>query len=95
MLPQANSRLFDILFVSSFVCSVLRKGEGHFRLRGGHPDSRETETQVGQKYRLRETDLRLNRERSLCPARSTCPATHTGKLESIKKRVQFVSAGTL
>lgn len=58
-------------------CTCERKGEGHFRHRGGQPDREETKGLVGQKYRLRETDLRLNREKGQCPPRSTFPVTHT------------------
>ncbi|KAJ8399914.1 hypothetical protein AAFF_G00406440 [Aldrovandia affinis] len=44
-------------------CTCERRGEGSFRPRGGVPINKSSSDIMGKKYSLRETDLRLNREK--------------------------------
>ncbi|XP_010872430.2 histone-lysine N-methyltransferase KMT5C isoform X1 [Esox lucius] len=48
-------------------CTCERKGEGHFRHRERQPGCDDSNDLVGQKYRLRDTDLRLNRGKAHLP----------------------------
>ncbi|KAG5832342.1 hypothetical protein ANANG_G00290100 [Anguilla anguilla] len=58
-------------------CTCERKGEGFFRQRERQPLCEDPGDVAGQKYSLRETDLRLNREKGNCTPGSTPAPTST------------------
>ncbi|XP_036408499.1 histone-lysine N-methyltransferase KMT5C isoform X2 [Megalops cyprinoides] len=58
-------------------CTCERKGEGFFRRRERETIHEDPGDIAGQKYSLRETDLRLNREKGNCTPGSTTAPTST------------------
>ncbi|XP_071255946.1 histone-lysine N-methyltransferase KMT5C isoform X2 [Salvelinus alpinus] len=68
-------------------CTCERKGEGHFRHRERQPGCDDSNDLSGQKYRLRDTDLRLNRGKAPCP--STFRPTFTFSNSAIPSRNSF------
>ncbi|KAJ8402505.1 hypothetical protein AAFF_G00365880 [Aldrovandia affinis] len=58
-------------------CTCERKGEGFFRHRETQKVCEDLGDVAGQKYSLRETDLRLNREKGNCTLGSTVASTST------------------
>ncbi|RVE69886.1 hypothetical protein OJAV_G00082440 [Oryzias javanicus] len=70
-------------------CTCERNGEGHFKHRGKQPECEETKESAGQKYRLRETYLRHQRERGHFAARPVTPGLHSGIFKAIPSRNSF------